>query len=726
MFLRVLQTNPSDLYSVVFLCGAAGDLKIGTGIKQAICSALNCTLKTLSAAYNEVAEKGNGDIGDAAEIVSIRSKGQTTLFGAGKKKQLPLLVRDIVQTLASVQSLTGEGSRAARLQKITQMLRRCDVDAAAVNSGALTRPEVRFLVRTCVCNLRIHSSHVTILSAVARAAATFEHLQQQQQQQKSSAGVLLVVPAAASSSSPTPTPTPTMLAAAEDLLRQKYAMFQNLPTLLDIVAQEGLSGLHRLGVQVMTAVDPMLAKPATSIEEVLACGAGCNLLLEYKYDGVRAQIHLSRKPLVAGASSSVDKKEEDQEGVTRSSTTSLYDEKCYSRHLSDVTIKYEKGIKFLVSSLVAPVKNVIVDAEIVYVQGKGKDRRIQPFQKLTSAGSSSSNNVAEGNICVVLFDILLHNDVSCLDQPLNLRRELLRKLFREHPGMCEMAESVSIYCPALGEEEEEEEASHDVVDKTLKSAVSSGCEGLMVKMLTKKGAPKIRREIMEEIIEEDEFGFPVTKRRVVLSNGSGSGSSSSTKQQSSSSKNSRKNKRVAMEMLTPLYFVGKRSDEWRKLKIDYIDGAGVCDSIDVVPIGGWRGSGRKSKWYSPILVAIYNKRDGTFESLCRVMSGFTDVEYQRIKDSMVVVPTKPNNVITNEQPKFWFQQQEVWEIRGADITISPVHCASQGLQRGESNSDDLKGLSLRFPRFRTLRKDKSIEDATSSIQLVEMFLQQRT
>ena len=55
---------------------------------------------------------------------------------------------------------------------------------------------------------------------------------------------------------------------------------------------------------------------------------------------------------------------------------------------------------------------------------------------------------------------------------------------------------------------------------------------------------------------------------------------------------------------------------------------GMGDSLDLVPIGGWRGQGRKKRWVSPWLMATYDARTGTLGSVCRVMSGFTDAFYK--------------------------------------------------------------------------------------------------
>jgi DNA ligase-1 len=71
------------------------------------------------------------------------------------------------------------------------------------------------------------------------------------------------------------------------------------------------------------------------------------------------------------------------------------------------------------------------------------------------------------------------------------------------------------------------------------------------------------------------------------------------------------------------------------------------------------------------------------------------------------------------KPEVYFKPNEVWEIRGADVTLSPVSIAAQGLV------SQSRGLSLRFPRFITVREDKNTDQASSPEFLAQIWKDQQ-
>ncbi|XP_074284712.1 DNA ligase 6 isoform X2 [Silene latifolia] len=164
------------------------------------------------------------------------------------------------------------------------------------------------------------------------------------------------------------------------------------------------------------------------------------------------------------------------------------------------------------------------------------------------------------------------------------------------------------------------------------------------------------------------------------------------------------------------YIASKRADTWLKVKRDYLDGLG--DSFDLVPIGAWHGNGRKAGWYSPFLVACYNPDTEEFESVCRVMSGFSDSFYTEMKDFFSedkILYKRPVYYRTDETPDMWFPAEIVWEIRGADLTVSPVHKAAVGIVHPS------RGISMRFPRFVRSLSDRRPEDCSTSTDIADMF-----
>ena len=165
------------------------------------------------------------------------------------------------------------------------------------------------------------------------------------------------------------------------------------------------------------------------------------------------------------------------------------------------------------------------------------------------------------------------------------------------------------------------------------------------------------------------------------------------------------------------YEPSKRSLNWLKLKKDYVEGIG--DSLDVVPIGGYRGKGKRTGVYGAFLLAVYDQSSGEFQTCCKIGTGLSDADlaqhYDFFKDHIIAKKRIDYDVHESLTPDDWFDAVQVWEIQAADLSISPIHSSGNNLR------EDGKGIGLRFPRFLRIRDDKGPEDATSSDQILQMF-----
>ena len=397
--------------------------------------------------------------------------------------------------------------------------------------------------------------------------------------------------------------------------------------------------------------------------------------------------------------------------------------KLFSRHMLDTTEQYPDAAESILDAFRQQTKNnslasahsFILDAEIVGVEGEGSSERLLPFQDLSRRKKTHDGQGVR--VKVFAFDLMYLNGSSLVNASLLERKQKLHASF----ACTRDFDFVTSYTIDQFDEAK--------IQSYLKESVAGGTEGLMLKLL---------------------------------------GTSEEQKQ--------KQNNTISAGPKT-CYEAGTRSQSWLKIKRDYVEG--YADTIDVVPIGAWRGTGRKAqkKFLSPILLGVYDEKEDVFRSISRCMS-FTDKMYEAIREfylngtpypddlgyadggsehqsqdksltSAVLQDDEDSNlsdpqvdpssmeessvgvhcyasrpssahIVTNESPPIWFKPMEVFEVSFADMSLSRQHTAAAGL----IDDPEGRGVALRFPRFKRRRPDKTIEQATSCAQIAQLFSQQ--
>lgn len=375
--------NPDDLRLIIYL--SQGKLhpdfygvELGMADKLVL-RAIAFTSGTKDSKVEEMWVK-EGDPGAVAEKL-IGTKKQMTLFSE------PLTLDRVVKGLTLIETAEGKDSQDKKMKHLANLLH---------DSGPL---EARYLCRIVTGRMRIGASTMTILDALSIAFATKED---------------------------------------RGSVERAFNVTCDLGLVAETICRSGIDGIQRIQVTIGNPIKVMLAERLPSIGEVVSkMGGEC--AIEYKYDGIRAQVHIGKDSV-----------------------------KIYSRRLEDLTPNFPdiaqalrehfKGTEAIIEG-----ECVAVDAETGYMQS---------FQEVTHRRRKHGMDdaVKEVPVRIFMFDMLYVDGKDMTTTPYLQRRSALTEWF-------DISDNVQMSTMRIVHSEDEGE-------EFFEEAITARCEGVMAKSIS--------------------------------------------------------------------------------------------------------------------------------------------------------------------------------------------------------------------------------------------------
>ena len=428
-------------------------------------------------------------------------------------------------------------------------------------------------------------------------------------------------------------------------------------------ASVGATGDLRTGIFLHQPLKPMLASvvETSKLTALLQEEHGEHrLLTEPKYDGERMMIHVSRTGI-------------DEAGATASAAMKIT---YWTRNAKNFTAQYAPRFDPVIQQCLAKgTNNVILDGEFLVYDAARKT--FKPFGSnrtfATSGVEFADIDGVQTWFCYWCFDVVFLDGQPLVTTPLHRRKDLLEKVLSPKPTMLELVPYSYI-------------AAGATADHTATSSSSSGGVGG-----GGPGAPRPRgiAAVLEALDRSLAAGY----------------------------------EGVMIKAAASPYVPGERRLKWMKLKPDHI--AGMSDTLDLIILGGYYGTKFGTRNISHFLLATWvpdielraGPRDATakFLTLTKVGTGYTEDDLRdlhgALSDKWITWPKgsvppwlTPWRPAADDVPDVW--------LRPCDALVMEVF--------GYSFTETTKfstGYTLRFPRCRRLRYDKTIEDATDWSQV---------
>jgi len=328
--------------------------------------------------------KKTGDLGSTVEKL-VQKKAQMTL---GKRS---LTVNTVYGTFDKIAHASGGGSVEMKIRLLISLLN----DASPL--------EAKYIARMAVGKLRLGVADMTVLDALAVAYGGDK--------------------------------------TAREPLERAYNLSSDLGSVAEVAAKEGLEGIRRFKMSVGRPIRPMLCERLPDAASILEKMGGVGAA-EYKYDGLRLQVHLSPGKV-----------------------------HLFSRRLENITDQFPDIAQNLRKSI--DVKEAIAEGECVAVDQDTGD--MLPFQVISQRRGRKyelSRVTEEIPVTAFLFDLLYLNgrDLTLLPYP-DRRKQLL--------GVVKPSEHVSLANQTIVKDPEK-------LEQLMEEAVAAGCEGLVVKNISEQ------------------------------------------------------------------------------------------------------------------------------------------------------------------------------------------------------------------------------------------------